>query len=125
MFKYTRIFSDASGESHFEDRSIPLKDGGDIGFLSPLIPSDGLIFREVLPSYDYSFHNAPQRQFIILLDGLIEIETSLGEKRSFGAGEILLVEDTTGKGHRTRNMQPIRRRSIFITLPENFVLPKG
>jgi len=123
MFEYTRIFSDAAGNSHFEERSIPLKDGGEIGFLSSLLPSDGVIFREVIPSYDYAFHNAPQRQFIILLDGVIEIETSLGEKRRFGAGEIILVEDTSGKGHRTRNVEPIRRRSIFITLPETFQLP--
>jgi redox-sensitive bicupin YhaK (pirin superfamily) len=52
-----------------------------------------------------------------LLDGEIEIETSLGHKRIFKAGEILLVEDTNGKGHKTRNIQPIKRRSVFITLP--------
>jgi hypothetical protein len=52
-----------------------------------------------------------------LLDGEIEIETSLGEKRIFKGGNILLVEDTTGRGHKTRNLQPFKRKSIFITLP--------
>ena len=51
------------------------------------------------------------------MHGEIEIETSLGDKRIFKAGEVLLVEDTTGKGHKTRNLQALKRKSIFVTLP--------
>ena len=58
----------------------------------------------------------PVHRKAVGIDGEIEIETSLGEKRSFGAGKILLLEDTEGKGHKTRNLQDIRRRSIFIPL---------
>ena len=117
MFNLTRIYSDANGDSHFEAVQIPLQEGGTIGYLSELLPAKGIIFREVVPAYDYDFHTAPQKQYIILLDGEIEIETSLGAKRIFGAGEVLLVEDTTGKGHKTRNLKPIKRRSIFIPVP--------
>src|SRR5829696_1008158 len=117
MFTIVKIYSDEKGESYFEDINIPLKDGGNIGKLSEALPASSVIFREVEPSYDWDFHTAPHRQYIILLDGEIEIETSLGEKRIFKAGEVLLVEDTTGKGHKTRNLQPIKRKSIFITLP--------
>lgn len=116
MFSITRIYSDESGESHFEDFTVPLIDKGPIGFLSDSKKVKGMIFREVLPSYDYDFHNAPQRQYIVLLDGGVEIETSLGEKRSFKTGEILLVEDISGKGHKTKNLENKIRKSIFITL---------
>ena len=116
MFKVTRVFADENGESYFEDITIPLKENGEIGFLSELIPATGVIFREVLPTYDYDFHNAPHRQYTVLLDGRIEIETSLGEKREFGGGEILLMEDTTGKGHKTRNLLKKNRKSVFIRL---------
>ena len=115
-FPITRIYSDVNGDTHFEDISVPMESAGDIGSLSEAVPAKSIIFREVEPSYDYDFHNAPQRQYIMLLDGEIEIETSLGEKRRFGAGEILLVEDTTGKGHRTKNVNVTRRRSIFVTI---------
>ena len=118
MFKLTRIYADANGESHFKEQEIPLTPSGDIGALSTVFPASGLVFREVLPTYDYDFHTAPQTQYIVLLDGTIEIETSLGEKRTFGAGEVLLVEDTTGKGHRTKNLVPAKRRSIFILVPD-------
>ncbi len=59
---------------------------------------------------------APQRQYIVLLDGAIEIETSDGERRIFRGGNILLVEDTSGRGHRTRNIEAVKRRSPFILL---------
>ena len=118
MFRITRIYSDVNGDSHFEDFNIPLYDSGPIGFLSDPLKVKEIIFRAVEPAYDYDFHNAPQKQYLILLDGEIEIETSTGKIRHFKAGDILLLEDTTGKGHKTKNLQPTRRRSIFITVPE-------
>jgi hypothetical protein len=117
MFSLTKVYTDSNGDSRFENIEMPLKEAGSVGLLSEVFPASGVVFREVEPSYDWNFHTAPQKQYIILLDGEIEIETSLGDKRIFKAGEVLLVEDTTGKGHKTRNLQPIKRRSIFITLP--------
>ena len=117
MFQVCRIYSDASGNTHFEDVTITLKDMGIIGSLSDPISVKSIVFREVEPSYDWDFHPTPQRQYIVLLDGEIEIETSLHEKRIFKGGDILLVEDVSGKGHKTKNLKAIKRKSIFITLP--------
>src|SRR3954447_22279808 len=117
MFQDTRVYSDNTGDSHFEDIEIPLKEAESAGRLSEVLPANGVVFRVVDPSYDWNFHTAPQKQYIVLLDGVIEIETSLGDKRIFKAGEVLLVEDTTGKGHKTRNLQALKRKSIFITIP--------
>lgn len=117
MFPIVRVYSDDNGDSRFENISIPLKEAGDIGKLSDQLPAKSIIFREVEPEYDYNFHNAPQKQYLILIDGEIEIETTLGEKRQFKAGDVLLLEDTEGKGHRTRNLLPIKRKSVFITVP--------
>jgi hypothetical protein len=114
-FSITKVYSDAAGESHFEEMQLPLTDGGLIGYLSVAQPVKEVIFREVEPSYDYDFHNAPHRQYIVLLDGGIQIETSTGDTRTFAPGEIILVEDTNGKGHRTKNLEPKTRRSVFIT----------
>lgn len=115
--KITRIYTDLNGDSQFEVIEIPLLDQGEIGFLSNDINVKSLQFRTVSPDYDYDFHHAPQRQYIVLLDGGVEIETSLGEIRQFPTGEILLVEDTTGKGHRTKNLEKKQRTSIFVHLP--------
>ena len=113
--KITRIFNDENGESHFEDIEIPLVDQGEIG-LSEDINVKKLQFRKVSADYDYDFHHAPQKQYIVLLDGGVEIETSLGEIRQFQTGEILLVEDVSGKGHKTKNLEKKERTSLFIHL---------
>lgn len=114
--KITRIYSDRDGESHFEDLHIQLQEAGEIGRLSEKLAATGIIFRENDADYDYDWHLAPQKQYIIILDGEIEIEVSDGEKRKFVGGDILLVEDTTGRGHRTRIVNNQPRRSVFVTL---------
>lgn len=112
--KITKIFNDENGESHFEEIEIPLINQGEIGFLSENINVQKVQFRKV--SADYDFHWAPQKQYIVLLDGGVEIETSLGEVRKFQTGEILLVEDVSGKGHKTKNLEKKERTSLFIHL---------
>jgi quercetin dioxygenase-like cupin family protein len=47
------------------------------------------------------WHPAPQRQFVIILSGTLEIGFEDGSKKVFGPGDARLVEDTTGKGHTT------------------------
>lgn len=118
MFNIVRVYSDENGESHFADTTIAMKESGMVGRLSDPVLTKHLIFREVDPAYDWDFHCAPEKQYIVLLDGEIEIETSLGERRTFQAGHILLMEDVWGKGHRTRNVRPVARKSLFITLPD-------
>lgn len=114
--KLTRVYADADGESHFAEIDIPLKDNGAIGYLSEQYPVKNAIFRENSADYDYDWHHAPQRQYIVLLDGEIKIETSDGEKRHFRGGDILLVEDVSGRGHRTRTVNNQPRSSLFVTL---------
>lgn len=113
---YTRIYADNNGESHFEEVAIPLTDKGMVGALSEAFPVKNVVFRENKADYDWDFHTAPARQFIILLDGEIQITTSLGEVKRFKAGDILLVEDTTGKDHKTKNISIQKRKSVFIQL---------
>ena len=39
-----------------------------------------------------------------ILSGACEVETSDGNVKRFGPGDIILLEDTWGKGHRSRNI---------------------
>ena len=110
------LYTDASGESHFRDVEIEWVEETRSGKLSPRLPVTGLIFREVPPTYDLDWHPAPRRQYIINLDAGAEITASDGESRVIGAGEVLLVEDTTGKGHLSMAVDGKLRHSIFVTL---------
>lgn len=114
--RIARLYTGSDGESHIEPLEIPLHDGGPIGRLSVPIPATGIIFRENDPDYHYDWHTAPQRQFIIMLEGEVEIELSDGSRHHFGPGDILLAEDTTGRGHISRALHNQPRRSIFVTL---------
>lgn len=114
--KITRVYADQEGESHFDDLVIGLQDAGAIGHLSESYPAKEVRFRRNNPEYNYDWHPAPQRQFIVLLDGVIELEVSDGERRTLYGGEILLLEDTSGRGHRTRHVEPRERHSVFIVL---------
>jgi hypothetical protein len=114
--KVTRIYTGDDGESHFEDVEIPLEDRGVIGAISTLQPATGIAFRETEGSYDFGFHNAPRRQYIINLDAAVELETGDGTRRVIGPGEILLAEDLTGRGHISRAVDGRPRRSLVVTL---------
>ena len=46
-------------------------------------------------------HPAPAKQFVMVLTGLMEVESGDGERRQFLPGSVLLVTDTQGSGHRT------------------------
>ena len=112
-FKLTRVYADADGESRFDELEYPLTDAGAIGHLSDNVAVKQVLFRKVPAGYN-DLHNAPQKQYVVLLDGGVQIETSTGEKRLFQQGEILLIEDTTGKGHRSSNLEQKERSSLFI-----------
>jgi hypothetical protein len=73
------------------------------GKQSERLPATGIVFRETTADYENSWHRAPRRQYVISLAGGISITASDGETRHIGAGEIVLVEDTTGKGHITKS----------------------
>jgi hypothetical protein len=114
--KIVRIYSGNDGESHFEDLEVPLQPQGLVGALSALQPATGIVFRETGAEYDYDWHNAPRRQYVINLAGGVELEVGDGSKRRLGAGDVLLAEDLTGRGHKSRAIGRDRRRSIFVTL---------
>ena len=111
-----RLFADEHGISHFQTVDIPLTEASRAGRLSARMPATGLIFREVMPDYDLDWHPAPRRQYIVNLDAGVQITASDGESRKIGAGEIILVEDTFGKGHLSKAIDGKMRHCLFIPI---------
>jgi hypothetical protein len=110
------LYADANGQSHFRDIEIEWVEETRSGKLSKRLPATGIIFREVPPTYDLDWHPAPRRQYIINLDAGVEITAGDGEARKIGAGEVLLVEDTTGKGHLSKALDGRIRNCIFVPI---------
>ena len=110
------LYNDAKGESHFRDIEIERAEERRGSKLSKRLPATGIIFRETVASYSLDWHPAPRRQYIINLDAAAKLTASDGESRIIGAGEVILVEDTSGKGHLSEAVAGKMRHSIFVPI---------
>lgn len=119
---YLRLFADAQGESHFEEveANLELTD-----FAPPSVPvhvaslfpatACGLIGSAA--DWDGSSpHPTPRRQLLCTLRGAYEVTASDGTVRRFPVGSLLLMEDTTGKGHLTRSVGDDDMLVLSVTL---------
>jgi hypothetical protein len=115
--KITRLYTGTDGLSHFEELEVPFESREDFGLFTLPEPAKAVFFREIPPAWDYAWHNVVCREYVVMLEGKAEIEVGDGEKRIFRKGDVLLAEDLTGQGHRTRVLGKKTWRQIFVTLP--------
>lgn len=102
--KCFRLSSDEDGESHFENSGIEFTPNH---YAPPAPPFDvsepvdaaRYVVVRFPTGWDSAFHCAPRRQLFVVLSGELEGAASDGAKMTFTAGDALLMEDTTGKGH--------------------------
>ncbi|MGI9570446.1 MAG: cupin domain-containing protein [Desulfobulbia bacterium] len=117
-----RIYADREGCSHFETDNVSLE----LHDYAPPAPPLYLSSKEIsvanlfleLPAGWYGdWHPTPVRQWLVLISGTCELEVEDGEKRTQSAGDIVLLEDTAGRGHKTRVIgdEPARMTAIHLT----------
>lgn len=111
-----RIYTGEDGESHIED--LPLHYAQTpAGYLETALQrASGIRFYSIPPGQLSDWHTAPCRQYVITLQGAVEIGVSDGTTRVFRTGDIELVEDTTGRGHTAKVVSPEPRVMIAIEL---------
>lgn len=120
--EYTRIFSDAAGETHFGTVEVAMR----LTNFAP--PAQPFAVAEFVPASQFAFcapaagwygdwHPTPQRQVFLLLGGVWQVTVSDGEARSFGPGSAVLLEDTTGKGHLTQIVSAEAGLAGIVQLP--------
>lgn len=107
MMQYVRVYADSDGESHFADVMVELTSTdyappAPAMWLSPRFAAEGVVLVRRAAGWHGDWHGPPVRQLSVVLAGTPEIETSDGEVRRFRPGDVLLVEDTTGRGHVSR-----------------------
>lgn len=122
--QYMRVYSDTDGESHFADVAVEFQE---VNFspptppvnLSPFAPATQWAFFMLPPGWGGDWHPTPRRQIFFYLAGEAEIAVSDGEIRRFRAGDVaLLLEDTTGKGHRSRVVGAEPLVLVVVQLPD-------
>lgn len=102
---FTRMYADQSGVSHFSNDEIPFGDENTYGAkVIPFTSATSIGYLLLPPGYSQDWSPTPVAQWIIILSGTGELEVLDGEVRKFSTGSILKIEDTEGRGHRTRNL---------------------
>jgi hypothetical protein len=103
-----RIYADGNGETHFEDLEFPRE------LVTAAAGEVSLRYQEAGRLVDW--HTVAKRMYFVTLSGEAEITVSDGESRRVGPGNVTLVEDLTGKGHRTQMVGPAPRLCLAVTL---------
>ena len=108
---YVRLYADDTGDSHLEDIVVGLEP---VDFAPPAPPLNYLAFQQATavaflggdPSWGGDVpHPTPRRQIMCTMSGRFRITASDGDQREFGPGQMLLLEDTQGKGHSTQILE--------------------
>lgn len=122
--KITRFYATNEGGSRFMALNIPIDSpqedaDGHTLMLSRAYASPAVRFVELPAGMSQTWHNAPQRQIVIVLSGTIEVGTTDGQTRQWQAGQAFLADDLTGKGHTTRTLGG-PASVFFAPLPDGF-----
>ena len=117
----TRFIPAPGGGSRFVSLAVPLDNAqqdafGHTSHRSRVIPAQSTSFSEMPAGLEQDWHPASRRQFVVVLSGRVEVETSDGEKRQFRPGEMFLADDSASSGHRTRTLGG-PARVLFVHLP--------
>ena len=110
----TRLYTGPDNQTHAEEVEVKFT-AGNPGEAFKMMPVTGAELRRGAAGTVSDWHRGPRRQYVITLSGRGEVEVAGGKKISLEPGHIDLVEDTTGKGHITRNMGAEDR--VTLTLP--------
>jgi len=105
--RYVQLYADPVGETHFKQATIGLDEAdyrppAPLMFVSHAYPTNALQFIRLPSGWTGESIHPPHQQFLLCLEGQLEITASDGDKRTFGPGAAVLMEDTGGKGHRSR-----------------------
>jgi len=100
---YVHLYVDANGDSHFREEKFDFRStraGGPL--MHALSTGPGAMLLRLKSGAFEDWHNAPKPWYLIVVQGMSEVTASDGEVRRFGPGSVVLMDDATGKGHRTR-----------------------
>jgi len=119
---YVRLFTDDQGETHFEEIQSTLARldfayGMPPLFVSEEIAAQASSFFGAPAGWESDWHPSSGRHLFAVLTGAWEVTASDGETRTFSKGDVLLVEDTTGKGHTSKVISEEESLSLLIVLP--------
>lgn len=119
--KYFRLYADRDGESHVEAVQAKF----DMAEYAPPAPAFGIseardaaryIMVHFPAGWTSELHPAPRRQVFVMLSGHFEAQASDGTRMDLKPGDVVLMEDTTGKGHTARTLDGEEVHAMMVHL---------
>lgn len=117
------LLTGANGLARWENHAIRLQAGAPQVWLSALSAASQVQWRESPPGFASGFHCTTQPQWLVVLQGVMEIGLRDGSWRRFGPGECFYSGDTlppgvafdeTLHGHRSRQSGDAPLRTLFV-----------
>lgn len=106
--QYGRAWADAGGDSHIESKEMGFRPVAGYATGVPVIeasveyPAANVHFLRLAPGWGGDWLPPPRRQFVLVVSGRAEAVATDGTSVVMAPGDVGLLEDTTGTGHRTR-----------------------
>ena len=118
-----RLFANGSGASCVESFEIArqLRDFAPPAaalWSSDIAPASGYTVVRLPIGWNGEKHPTPKRFILFGLQGRMRITPDIGEPRIIAAGDVLVMEDTTGAGHVTEVISDDPFDAVMIQLPE-------
>jgi hypothetical protein len=119
--KYLRLYAGENGESHVEEMQATF----DTQQYAPPAPEFGIsaaedtarfVFVNFPAEWTSELHRSPRRQVFVMLSGHLVGEASDGAVIDLRPGDVLLMEDTSGRGHTARTMDGAEVHAMMIHL---------
>ncbi len=117
------LFTDTDGRARFRDDPVPLTEGRPVTRLSALQASGGCQLRHSPVRFASDFHCTTTPQWLVVLQGSMEIGLQDGGTRVFGPGECFYSNDTLPPGatfdpqlhgHRSRLLGDVPLVTMFV-----------
>ena len=121
--RYLRIYAEDGGASRFEDVELEGTITHIVNGVPPLLVSGPYRCSEITfveqrgDASNWETHVAPRRQWLIVISGRAVVTTSDGERREVGPGDVVLAEDTGGRGHLTMPLTEVFRFAMIPVAP--------
>ncbi len=100
--KFMRMYTGDDNETHFEE--LPVEWLERDGLATVPEGASGITFAQYEAGAFVDWHPAPRRQYIFHLTARMEATAWDGSTLVAEPGDVVLAEDTTGRGHQTRTL---------------------
>jgi len=112
------LHGDAAGETHLTPIEFPERESyaGTVRGITDIPVTTRGMGQFIGKKPDVGVHNAPRRQFLVVLQGELEIVTTLGQSDRLRPGDVLLADDGGSKGHISRDVgdEPLMLMAIGV-----------